>query len=202
VESKFCRELSVDALSQVVPLETVHHVLQEEGVVAQRERKLKLGVTVFIVIGMGLFDFLSIGKVLRKLAKGLRYIWPDPDYVVARDSAISYRRKQLGVRPLAQLFRRICRPLATVETPGAFLCGLRLMAIDGTQEEVADTPENAAYFGRHRSGRGESAYPQMRCVYLAECGTHAIVDAGFWHWRQGNARAGSACCVGCAKRCW
>ena len=190
VESKFCHELTVDALSQVVPLDEVQGVLQEEGVVAQRERKLNLIVTVFIVIGMGLYDSLSIGQVLKTLAKGLRYIWPDPDYAIACDSAISYRRTQLGVRPLAQLFRRLCRPLATAQTLGAFLGGLRLMAIDGTQEEVADTPANAAHFGRHRAGRGESAYPQMRCVYLAECGTHAIVDAGFWPLAVGERTGG------------
>lgn len=179
-ESKFSQELSMDAISQVVPVSEVKAVLLSAGVVEQRERKLNLVVTVFIVIGMGLFDYLSIGKVYKRLSKGLRYIWPDPGIAVAKDSAISYRRHQLGVRPMALLFRRICRPIATEETPGAFLFGLRLMAIDGTTEDVADTPENAAAFGRHRSGRGESAFPQLRGVYLAECGTHAIVDGGFW----------------------
>ena len=42
---------------------------------------------------------------------------------------------------MVELFRRICRPIATEETPGAFLFGLRLMAIDGTREDLADTPD-------------------------------------------------------------
>jgi len=54
------------------------------------------------------------------------------------------------------------------------------MALDGTREDVPDTPANAAVFGRHTSDRGASAFPQIQVVYLAECGTHAIVDAGFW----------------------
>lgn len=178
--SKFSQALSVDAISQVVPVAAVTEVLAAEGVIEQRERKLNMVLTVFIVIGMGLFEHLSIGKVMQRLAKGLRYIWPDPLYQVANDSAISYRRAQLGARPLVALFRRICRPLASEATPGAFLFGYRLMTIDGTTEEVADSAENAAVFGRHQSGRGESAYPQLRGVYLAEGGTHAIVDAGFW----------------------
>lgn len=189
-ESKFCREVRMDAIHQVVSMDEVKQVLSREGVVEQRERKLNMVVTVFIVIGMGLFEALSIGKVYRRLTKGLRYIWPEPEYVVAKDSAISYRRAQLGARPLAALFRRICRPLASEATPGAFLHGLRLMAIDGTTEEVADTPANAAVFGRHQSGRGESAYPQLRCVYLVECGTHAIVDAGFWPLATGERTGG------------
>jgi len=64
------------------------------------------------------------------------------------------------------------------------------MAIDGTQEDLADTSDNVAVFGRHRSGRGESAFPQMRGVYLAECGTHAIVDAGFWPLSTGERTGG------------
>jgi len=189
-ESKFSQELHVDAISQVVPLWAVKEVLAAEGVIEQRERKLNMVLTVFIVIGMGLFEHLSIGKVLQRLAKGLRYIWPEPTYRVAKDSAISYRRSQLGARPMVALFHRICRPMATEETPGAFLFGYRLMAIDGTTEEVADTAENAAVFGRHRCGRGESAYPQMRGVYLAECGTHAVVDAGFWPLHTGERTGG------------
>ena len=38
--------------------------------------------------------------------------------------------------------------------PGAFRFGLRLMAIDGTVEDLPDTPENAAVFGCHHSDRG------------------------------------------------
>lgn len=194
-ESKFSQELSVDALNQVVPIEIVKEVLVAANVMEERERKLNMVVTVFIVIGLGLFEHLAVGKVLKKLSKGLRYIWPDPAYQVAKASAICYRRKQLGVRqlgvrPMVTLFHRVCRPLATADTPGAFLWGYRLMAIDGTTEEVADTPENAAAFGRQNSGRGESAYPQMRGVYLAECGTHAIVDAGFWALKTGERTGG------------
>ncbi len=33
---------------------------------------------------------------------------------------------------MSQLFERVVRPLATPETPGAFLGGLRVMAVDGT----------------------------------------------------------------------
>lgn len=53
------------------------------------------------------------------------------------------------------------------------------MAIDGTLDEVADTPANALYFGRMSSGKHQSPFPQVRCVYLAEVGSHVIVDAVF-----------------------
>jgi hypothetical protein len=50
-------------------------------------------------------------------------------------------------------------------------------------ETLPDTPANEAYFGRQTGNRGNSAFPQVRCVYLCECGTHAIFDAGFWPYR-------------------
>lgn len=179
-ESNFCQELRMDMIDRVLPPTAITEALVAEGVVAQRVRKLDLLLTVLVIVGMNLYPHLSIGHVIQKLTRGLRFIWPDADYDVPKDSALSYRRYQLGARVMARLFRQICRPIATPETKGAFCFGLRAMALDGTVEAVADTPENVAAFGRHYTDRGEAAFPQVQCVYLAECGTHAIVDAGFW----------------------
>jgi hypothetical protein len=68
--------------------------------------------------------------------------------------------------------------------------GLRLMALDGTLDEVAETPANALYFGRLSSGKNQSPFPQVRCLYLAEVGTHAIVDAIFAPCRVAEQRLG------------
>lgn len=179
-ESKFSSTVTLDALSHAVPRAAIEAVLREEGAVEQRERKLNMVMVVFALIAMHLDTHVSLGAVLHKISRGLRFIWPDPDIVVPTASAFSYRRYQLGARPLVALFHRVCRPLATEQTKGAFLYGLRLMAIDGTTENVPDTPANAAAFGRHHTDRGQSAFPQVKCVYLAECGTHAIVEAGVW----------------------
>ena len=179
-ESKFSQELSLEVIGRVVPKAAITAVLADAGICEQRERKLNLVVTVLLMIAMNIYSRTSIGGVMRKIAGGLRYIWPDADYQVASDSAISYRRYQVGARPLVALFHRLCHPMATPDTPGAFLFGLRLMALDGTVEDVPDTPANLAAFGRYHGGRGDAAFPQVQAVYLAECGTHAIVDAGFW----------------------
>ena len=170
----------LDAISRVVPPDDIKAVLAEQDIQTQRERKLNMVVTVLLTIAMNIFSHVSIGHVMQKIAQGLRYVWCDPDYRVAGDSAITYRRYQLGARPLVALFHRVCQPMATPQTEGAFLFGLRLMAIDGSTEDVADTPDNVATFGRHHGNRGDAAFPQVQGVYLVECGTHAIVDAGFW----------------------
>jgi hypothetical protein len=79
---------------------------------------------------------------------------------------------------LALLFERVAVPLAGPETPGCWLAGRRLVAIDGTGLDVADTPANDAFFGRPGVMKGErAAFPQARVVALAECGTHAMFEA-------------------------
>ncbi len=179
-ERKFCQELTMDALQGAIPTHIIDAVLTSHMAHATRERKLTMTVVVWILIAMNRYTSLAIAHVIRKIAQGLRFLWPDPDYALPGDTAFSYRRYHLGARPLVTLFHTVCCPIATAQTPGAFLFGLRLMAIDGTVEEVPDTPANAKAFGRFQAARGNSAFPQIRGVYLIECGTHAIVDAGFW----------------------
>src|SRR6266516_3244788 len=179
-ECKVSSALTIDALSHAIPPEAITRILAREAAGEVRERKLTMFVVVWLVIALHLYATLSISAVLGKLARGLRFIWSDPALRLPQASALTYRRYQLGARPLAALFQHLCQPIATAQTRGAFLFGLRLMALDGTTEDVPDTPENAAAFGRHTSARGASAFPQVQAVYLAECGTHVIVDAGFW----------------------
>ena len=161
-------------------MEDIREVVKAENAQATRVRKLNMLVSVLVIVCMNLYTHMSIGHVMQKMFRGLRLIWPDPDYPIVGDSAFSYRRYQMTPRVMAQLFQKTCRPIATPETRGAFLFGLRIMAIDGSEETIPDTLANEAVYGRHYTGRGQAAYPQVQTVYLAECGTHAIVDAGFW----------------------
>lgn len=178
---KFPDAVKLNALEQAIPQAVVEAVTTDLGVEEQRTRKLPAVVTLLLCIAMGLFTNMALQQVLIKIVKGLRYIWPgDEDYETANKSAICQARYRMGARPVVELFHRVCKPIATEQTPGAFLFGLRLMAIDGTTEDVPDTPANAAFFGRHHGGRGDGAFPQMQAVYLCESGPHVVCDAGFW----------------------
>jgi Insertion element 4 transposase N-terminal/Transposase DDE domain len=179
-ECKFSQALTLDLLERAIPPQAIDQALARHQIAANRERRLTLLVTIWVVIALHLYPSVSIGGVLCKLARGLRFIWPDPSIRLPRDSAIAYRRAQVGAQPIVTLFHNVCQPIATEQTRGAFLFGLRLMAVDGTSEDLPDTPANAAVFGRHTSARGASAFPQVQAVYLAECGTHVVTDAGFW----------------------
>jgi hypothetical protein len=191
LHGKFLPQLKLELLAQVFPRAAVQAALQEVAVQPRRHRKLDLETTLWLVIGMNLYAQASLDHVLDKLAHGLRLLWPHPDgrrHLLPGKSAISYRRRQLGVRPLARLFRQWCVPMATPETRGAFFRGLRLMGIDGHVQDVPDTPANAACFGRTTTDRGASAFPQLRCVSLGELGTHSIVDTTFWPIAAGEHR--------------
>ena len=68
---------------------------------------------------------------------------------------------------MSQLFHQLVRPMATTETVGAFLNGLRGLAIDGTCLDIPDSYENARVFGRPGSRPGTiSAFPKARLVIL------------------------------------
>lgn len=79
---------------------------------------------------------------------------------------------------MTRLFEMVAKPLATIQTPGTFLGGLRLMAVDGTVFDVPDTPANGKVFGYPGSPPGTyPAFAKARLVFLVEAGTHVIVDA-------------------------
>ena len=118
-------------------------------------------------------------EVMAQLTDGLAWCsgWAQ-SYVPPSKSGIFQARERLGAAPVEALLRRVAVPLAGPETPGSWLAGRRLMAVDGTCLDVADTPANDAFFGRAGVNKGErSAFPLARVVALAECGTHAIIDA-------------------------
>jgi len=164
-------------LTATFPPALVDAVLAATGRREQRQRLLPARLVVYYVLALTLFPGAGYEEVLRSLTEGLAWTsgwthqWALPSTV-----AISKARARLGRAPLAELFARACRPLATPTTPGAFYRGRRLVGLDGTTLDVADTPAHAAHFGRPGSGRGEaSAFPQLRIVALAECATHAMV---------------------------
>jgi hypothetical protein len=193
-ESKLSHECSLEMLTQVISQQEILEVLAVQQAFEQRERRLNMVSTITTLMAMSLYPEQSMPEVLKTVMHTPQMMWPqqqDHEAVVAGKTALAYRRKQLGGKPLQVLFHHIARPLATTHTPGAFAFGYRLMAIDSTLEAVPDTPANAKVFGRLNSGKGACAFPLVRGVYLQECGTHAIVDAGFWPCRP-NERQGAA----------
>ena len=176
--------------AQTLPYATIHAVLQDLGATERRCRALPAAWVLLWTLALSLYPQQALLHVWVTLIHGLRLLWPAPGLRLVSKSALCQARYRLGARPLVALFRRVCRPLATPATPGAFLFGRRLVALDGTIEAVPDTPANARAFGRGRNQHGEAVFPQVLVVLLVECGTHAVLDAGVWPVHTSEARVG------------
>ena len=172
---KLCHRLSWPILEEFFPRQCIEQLIETSCGQTRRVRKLTLALVVWVLICWHLYVRHSLGAVFLKLSSAERWLAEEEPEALPTRGAWTYRRKQLGVRLLRRLFEQSCVPLATDQTPGAFAFGLRLMAIDGTLEDVNDTPANARYFGRISEGKTSSPYPQLRCLYVVEAGTHAIV---------------------------
>ncbi len=170
--------VSVGVLTRTFPPDLVDEVIAEAGRTEQRHRSLPARVMAYFAIGMALHSEGSYEDVLALLTDGLAWSSGDEPVKLPSKSAIFQARARLGAEPVEALFRRVATPLATPGAPGAWLAGRRLVAIDGTCLDVADTAENEVWFGRPGVSKGEqAAFPQARLVGLAECGTHAVFDA-------------------------
>ncbi len=100
--------------------------LSETGSCEERSRKLPSGLVVCLVIAMNLWSSDAMGDVLKNLVSGLSREWTrlGQYWKVPTSSSISEARQRLGCRAMSRLFQKIVRPLATAQTPGAFLGGL------------------------------------------------------------------------------
>jgi hypothetical protein len=189
LESKVCHQIDMGLLQEVIQPSLIEELLETYQMWEERERKTNMLTIVYWLIALHVYPSLSQRRVYGKMVSGLRTIRDDvPEQIPAR-SALSYRRSQLGSEILQELFEKVAGPKATEQTPGAFWKGLRLLAIDGTVESVADTADNREAF-RYSSDDeiSRSPFPQARLLLLIECGTHLICDVEISSCRQAEAR--------------
>ena len=140
------------------PPALVDEVIAETGRTEQRSRTLPARVMAYFAIGMGLYSQGSYEDVLSQLTDGLSWAsgWEDT-FTLPSKSGIFQARARLGAKPLAALFKRVAKPIGVPGTPGVWLAGRRMVAIDGTVLDLADTPANEEFFGRPAVGKGEKA---------------------------------------------
>ena len=164
---------------------TCRPVLAECGRTEQRRRWLPARSMAYFAMGMALHSEGSYEDVWALISDGIAWMLRDEGSGrLANKAAISHARDRLGPEPMALLFERVAQPLAGAETPGCWLAGRRLVAIDGTCLDLPDTAANDSHYGRPGVMKGErSAFPQAR-----------------WsHWLRMSCPASSS--LGCAREC-
>lgn len=175
-------------LTRVFPPEVVDEVIAGAGRREQRSRVLSARVMAYFSIGMALYSEGSYQDVLAQLTDGLSWATGDTkDVVVPSASGIFQARARLGEAPVKALFEKVAVPLGAAGAPTVWLAGRRMVAIDGTCFEVADSVANDEFFGRPASSKGEcAAFPCARVVAIAECGTRAIFAARIGDYKTGE----------------
>jgi len=176
--SRITDYISLGVIAKFFPVEKIHDVLEQTNRASVRERDLPAHVVVYYVIALALYMRSSYREVLRCLLEGVQWLLdPSAKVKVAGKSGISQARSRLGVEPVKKLYDAVVTPIAEKRTPGAWFRQWRLVSLDGSTLDVADTVENDEAFGRPGASRGSSAFPKIRFVALLENGTHVLWGA-------------------------
>lgn len=183
-------QVSIGVLVSAVPRDAVDEAIAECGVRERRsDGKLPAHVVFYLTLALCLFPDDDYEEVAEKVTGALdKFGCWDAGWSPPTGSAITQARKRLGREVFGEVFKATCGPvagetgplaqrLATGTARGSFLRGWRLLAIDGFELDVPDSPANAAEFGYSGSGENRSAFPKARVVAISECGTHAFTAA-------------------------
>lgn len=171
--------ISLGVIARAFPLEKVQEALVKTGRQSKRQRNLPAHVVVYYSIALALYMQVCCKEVLRCLLEGVSWLLGAGVTVkVTGTSGISQARARVGSEPLEALHDELVAPIARREagrtTKGAWYRQWRLVSIDGSTLDVADTRANERAFGRPGASRGKSAFPQVRFVSLVENGTHVL----------------------------
>lgn len=177
--SRITDHISLGVIAKFFPRERIDSALAATGRASKRQRDLPGHVVIYYVIALALYMQVSYREVLRCLLEGIRWLQgPNGHIKVTGKSGISQARKRVGSEPLQVLHDELVGPIAVRgskrTTKGAWYRAWRLISLDGSTLDVADTKENELAFGRPKASRGQSGFPQIRIVSLVENGTHVL----------------------------
>ena len=177
--SRITDHISLGVIAKYFPRERIDSALAATGRSSKRQRDLPGHVVIYYVIALALYMQVSYREVLRCMLEGIRWLQgPNGHIKVTGKSGISQARKRVGSEPLQVLHNELVGPIAVRggkrTTKGAWYRAWRLISLDGSTLDVADTKENELAFGRPKASRGQSGFPQIRIVSLVENGTHVL----------------------------
>ncbi len=177
--------LSASLLARVFPATMIGEILDQHGCNSKRIRSLPAVPGTYFCMALSLYPEAAYEQVFAVVTQGLSWMQGHDAQATIAKSSISEMRGKIGYAPLQSLMARACLPLADANRhPDAFYAGLRLVAIDGSNLEVADEPGNVKTYGYPGSRTGHAGYPQAQCAVLVECASHAILAANLGAYRE------------------
>jgi len=157
-------------LPTLLPVDEVSRVLELEGKVSVRRRKLPAETLVWVLVGLALFRHLSIKIALEHFGVEL-----------PSRAAVWKGSQRLGVAAVRRIFLAFTHKWTEEAAALDRFQGMNLLAIDGTTLRVADTPEIERYFGRppSTSPKTKAAWPQFRLLCAFQPSSRLVVHASY-----------------------
>ena len=175
-------------LGRLVPPTLIDEALAVTDRDERRFRALPSRLGIYFVLALCLLRTKSSTAVITQMIP--------PDLLV-RLAALGWRppcstalttlRDRIGVTPLQLLFGALAGALPTRARSWSHAFGLLVVAWDGTEIAVADTPANHDHFRRHQ-GKGGVAVgvPKARLLVLLACGSRRLLGAACGTLGQGE----------------
>ena len=144
----------------------------------ERRRLLSYPMVIRLVIAMTLLPGCSYAEAARVLAGLLADVPFTLDWHVPTGKTVGEWRMLIPPEVMQEVFWHAAGALIGDDEPSAVMvAGLPVDAADGMLVNLADTPENRAYFGTTGTGDGSSPFPQLRIVALTARAGRAIRGA-------------------------
>ncbi len=168
---------------EFAPFEKIIQPIIEDALKEHQKDKYRKGtiltpvVLVWLCFALALRRNLNYDKTLNWLVAGMR--WKDLDFhgKFVKAGTISHARSKMGIDVFRTIFYRFASTFKDIEPPDFH--GMRTAMFDGTSLTMPDTESNWQKFGKHNSGRGYGAFPQMRLVALMGLTARRIIDIAY-----------------------
>jgi hypothetical protein len=143
-----------------------------------RRRIMSYPLVIRLMIAMALMPDASCREALSRLAGLLADVPFAREWHVPTAKVITDWRRPVPPALMEGLFWQAAGPLAGDGEPSAvMLAGRPVAAADGTLVNLADTPQNRAFFGSTGTADGSSPFPQLRVVAVTARAGRATLGA-------------------------
>ena len=132
---------------------------------------------VWFVLALTLRRDINYPKILNWLISAFRWLHLDFPTQIVADGAITRARIKLGVDVFRCIFNRIISSFKDTIKPDFYQW--KTVIFDGVAMCMPDTKSNVKKFGKHKSGRGSGAFPQLRAMALMTLLTRRVLDLSY-----------------------
>lgn len=161
------------------PFASVIQLIINEALIEHKKDKYRKGtiltplIMVWLILSLTLRRDINYPKTLNWMISGLRWKTICLQLKVVKDGAISHARVKLGVDLFRDIFLKFVQTFNKI-SPDFY--GFITVLFDGTTMTMPDTESNCNKFNKHKSGRGVSAFPQVRVVALLVMSIRMVFD--------------------------